>query len=51
MRRLQDPNSNRIAQWNNETALLGVYQGQLKLSDEPPLGDWTIEVNYEVGGH
>ena len=44
----QDPNSHKIAQWLNQTGTGGVFQGKMPLSDQPPLGDWRIQVNFEV---
>ncbi|KAH3843062.1 hypothetical protein DPMN_116569 [Dreissena polymorpha] len=46
---LQDPNRNKIAQWLNVTGQKqGVFQGSLQLSDNPPLGDWKIDVDIGV---
>ncbi|XP_031758448.1 CD109 antigen [Xenopus tropicalis] len=39
-----DPQGNLIEQWLEEEMELGVVSQSLYLSDNPPLGDWTIKV-------
>ena len=47
-RYMQDPHDNRISQWLNQTGRSGVFSSEFLLSDHPPLGDWTIQVDIAV---
>lgn len=37
-----DSEKNRIRQWVNGTLTKGVFAGEVQLSEQPVLGDWTI---------
>lgn len=37
-----DSEKNRIRQWVNVTTTKGVFTGEIQLSEQPVLGDWTI---------
>nr|BAR45598.1 thioester-containing protein 1 [Epanerchodus sp. RS-2014] len=39
---ITDAQGNRIKQWNNATLKSGIFSGELQLSDQPVLGDWSI---------
>lgn len=43
---IRDPNGNGIKQWKGVTGVsnTGVIELSMPTSDQPPLGDWTIEV-------
>ncbi|XP_066460677.1 CD109 antigen-like [Eleutherodactylus coqui] len=41
---IRDPRGNLIEQWLEEKAELGVVSNIFQLSDNPPLGDWSIKV-------
>ncbi|XP_069830742.1 CD109 antigen-like [Dendropsophus ebraccatus] len=41
---IMDPRGNLIEQWLEEKAELGVVSNVFQLSDNPPLGDWSIKV-------
>ncbi|KAG8582007.1 hypothetical protein GDO81_007889 [Engystomops pustulosus] len=41
---VMDPRGNLIEQWQEEIAELGVVSNAFQLSDNPPLGDWSIKV-------
>ncbi|KAM3932085.1 CD109 antigen [Leptodactylus fuscus] len=41
---IMDPRGNLIEQWLEEKAELGVVSNIFQLSDNPPLGDWSIKV-------
>ncbi|XP_073425425.1 CD109 antigen [Dendrobates tinctorius] len=41
---IMDPRGNLIEQWLEENAELGVVSNIFQLSDNPPLGDWSIKV-------
>ncbi|XP_045202749.2 CD109 antigen-like [Mercenaria mercenaria] len=43
---IYDINNNKISQWLGVDDPSGVFQGELQLSDQPPLGDWRIEVDF-----
>ncbi|XP_027197274.2 thioester-containing protein 2 isoform X1 [Dermatophagoides pteronyssinus] len=45
---IKDPKDNLIKQWKRIFTHRGVVSEQFALSDQPPLGDWTISV--EVAG-
>ena len=38
----QDPEGNKIKQWNSVKLESGILTLNLELSDQPVLGDWTI---------
>lgn len=39
-----DPNGNRIKQYDNVTFVSGVYKNKILLTENPPIGTWTIVV-------
>ncbi|KAJ6219175.1 hypothetical protein RDWZM_004987 [Blomia tropicalis] len=41
---IKDPIENLIKQWKNQSMHMGVVENELQLSEQPPLGDWSIEV-------
>ena len=41
---LQDSQENRVKQWNQVYAKLGVFASELSLSNQPVIGDWKITV-------
>ncbi|KAM9316601.1 CD109 antigen-like [Gastrophryne carolinensis] len=41
---IMDPRGNLLEQWMEEEAELGVVSKSFQLSDNPPLGDWSIKV-------
>uniref|UniRef100_A0A8C4QW17 CD109 molecule n=1 Tax=Eptatretus burgeri TaxID=7764 RepID=A0A8C4QW17_EPTBU len=45
---IQDSSENRIQQWLSEPNPIGVVSKEFILSDQPPLGDWTIQVTHLV---
>lgn len=45
---LKDPRGNLLEQWMEEEAELGVALKSFQLSDNPPLGDWSIKVKLQV---
>lgn len=48
---IMDPRGNLIAQWLEEKAELGVVSNIFQLSDNPPLGDWSIKVKLHQQQH
>lgn len=44
----QDPQGNFIEQWLSIDSHLGVVSKEFQLSDNPPLGSWTIEATVDV---
>jgi CD109 antigen len=42
--KVHDPRQNVISQHLNQSLTKGVFGGKVQLSDDPPLGDWKIEV-------
>jgi CD109 antigen len=44
-----DPNNNRIKQWKNIELKNGVFKGEMKLSSEPILGNWSLNCLYGLG--
>ncbi|XP_053306442.1 alpha-2-macroglobulin-like [Spea bombifrons] len=42
---LQDPQKNRIGQWQNVTLIRGIAEFSLPLSPEPVLGEYSIKLN------
>ncbi|CEF64943.1 CD109 antigen [Strongyloides ratti] len=47
--KIVDPNKNVIQQWIEQTLKKGVFSSKFSLSKQPPLGDWTIEVQTKSG--
>uniref|UniRef100_UPI00358E443E CD109 antigen-like n=1 Tax=Myxine glutinosa TaxID=7769 RepID=UPI00358E443E len=43
---IEDPSQNRIQQWLSEPSTNGVVSKLFILSDQPPLGDWTIKATH-----
>ncbi|CAG9766032.1 unnamed protein product [Ceutorhynchus assimilis] len=41
---IEDGKGNRVKEWKNVEATKGVFSGDLKLSDNPVLGNWNISV-------
>ncbi|XP_040920879.1 CD109 antigen [Toxotes jaculatrix] len=39
---IRDPRGNLIRQWLSEDSVLGVVNKEFQLSENPPLGEWTI---------
>lgn len=44
---IKDAQGNRIKQWNNVTLERGIFSEELQLSDQPVLGDWSINAKIE----
>ncbi|CAI9583594.1 unnamed protein product, partial [Staurois parvus] len=44
---IMDPRGNLLEQWMEEEAELGVVSKSFQLSDNPPLGDWSIKVKLQ----
>ncbi|XP_040205895.1 CD109 antigen [Rana temporaria] len=44
---IMDPRGNLLEQWMEEEAELGVALKSFQLSDNPPLGDWSIKVKLQ----
>ncbi|XP_072264627.1 CD109 antigen-like [Pyxicephalus adspersus] len=44
---IMDPSGNLLEQWMEEEAELGVVSKCFQLSDNPPLGDWSIKVKLQ----
>lgn len=42
---IADAKGNRIHQWDRVFTQRGIYSSELQLSDQPVLGDWTINVD------
>ncbi|XP_018414407.1 PREDICTED: CD109 antigen [Nanorana parkeri] len=47
----QDPRGKLLEQWMEEEAELGVVLKSFQLSDNPPLGDWSIQVKLQHQTH
>ncbi|XP_077343504.1 CD109 antigen-like [Lithobates pipiens] len=45
---IMDPHGNLLEQWMEEEAELGVSLKSFQLSDNPPLGDWSIKVKLQT---
>uniref|UniRef100_A0A667Y8V4 CD109 molecule n=1 Tax=Myripristis murdjan TaxID=586833 RepID=A0A667Y8V4_9TELE len=45
---IKDPRGNMIRQWLNLDSVLGVVSKRLQLSENPPLGKWTIVTTVNV---
>ncbi|XP_056421850.1 CD109 antigen-like isoform X2 [Hyla sarda] len=48
---IMDPRGNLLEQWLEEKAELGVVSNVFQLSDNPPLGDWSIKVKLHQQFH
>lgn len=45
---IKDPRGNFIRQWQNKESNLGVVSTEFELSENPPLGQWTILTEVKV---
>uniref|UniRef100_A0A3Q3XBM7 CD109 molecule n=1 Tax=Mola mola TaxID=94237 RepID=A0A3Q3XBM7_MOLML len=45
---IRDPKGNLLRQWLNVDSVLGVASKQFQLSDNPPLGKWTVVTTVSV---
>lgn len=45
---IQDPRGNMLSQWLSLDSVLGVVSQEYQLSENPPLGEWTIITTVEV---
>lgn len=45
---VQDPRGNLLRQWLNEDSITGVLSKEFRLSENPPLGQWTILSSVQV---
>ena len=43
--KIQDPNDNLIKQWKGLPPKLGIVSEELQLSEQPPLGTWSIIIS------
>ncbi|KAJ1150857.1 hypothetical protein NDU88_003645 [Pleurodeles waltl] len=48
---IRDPRGNLIEQWLEEQSDLGVVSQTFQLSEHPPLGDWSIQVQVNKQNH
>ena len=47
---ISDPANNRIKQWKNETTKHGIAQFEMKLDEEPSLGEWKVHAKFGENG-
>uniref|UniRef100_A0A3B3DWJ9 CD109 molecule n=1 Tax=Oryzias melastigma TaxID=30732 RepID=A0A3B3DWJ9_ORYME len=47
---ITDPRGNFIRQWQNQKSTLGVVSTEFELSENPPLGEWTIITQVKIDG-
>lgn len=45
---IQDPRGNLLRQWLAANSNLGVVSIEFQLSENPPLGEWTIDATSNV---
>lgn len=45
---IQDPRGNLVRQWLSLDGVLGVVSKEFQLSENPPLGEWTILTTVNV---
>ena len=45
---IQDPRGNLLRQWLSVDGVLGVVSREFQLSENPPLGEWTIGATVDV---
>lgn len=45
---MQDPRGSLLRQWLDKDGVLGVVSTEFQLSDNPPLGEWSIMATVEV---
>lgn len=45
---IQDPRGNLLRQWLDVVSVLGVVSKEFELSENPPLGKWTIVTTVNV---
>lgn len=45
---IQDPKGNLVRQWLSLDGVLGVASKEFQLSENPPLGEWTILATVNV---
>ncbi|ESO82801.1 hypothetical protein LOTGIDRAFT_229818 [Lottia gigantea] len=46
---IMDKNQNKLAEFKNKQSASGVIGVEFPLSDEPPLGDWSVQASTEGG--